>query len=214
MSTPALIALVILLGLILAWVLHGRSVRHMTPILKRLAVEQNGKVESKNLLLMPRLLCNHVGLDVEVSNASTGIDGHSVEFTYVLFKDLPPTDFEFRILPRSIQTVADEWLGFRGRKTSTVAENRIRKLLSIRTNDDEIMEAVLSDVIQSDLLLWAGQQTNRLSDIRIYDDKLIYAVTGMPGDYGEFKLLLDTACRFVDRLINVSPRRPEASDDI
>jgi hypothetical protein len=186
----------------------------MTPILKRLAAEQNGKVESKNLLLMPRLLCNHVGLDVEVSNASTGIDGHSVEFTYVLFKDLPPTDFEFRILPRSIQTVADEWLGFRGRKTSTVAENRIRKLLSIRTNDDEIMEAVLSDVIQSDLLLWAGQQTNRLSDIRIYDDKLIYAVTGMPGDYGEFKLLLDTACRFVDRLINVSPRRPEASDDI
>ena len=214
MSTPALIALVILLGLILAWVFHGRSVRHMTPILKRLAAEQNGKVESKNLLLMPRLLCNHVGLDVEVSNASTGIDGHSVEFTYVLFKDLPPTDFEFRILPRSIQTVADEWLGFRGRKTSTVAENRIRKLLSIRSNNDEIMEAVLSDVIQSDLLLWAGQQTNRLSDIRIYDDKLIYAVTGMPGDYGEFKLLLDTACRFVDRLINVSPRRPEASDDI
>jgi len=157
-------------------------------------------------------LYSHAGMDVEVSNASTGIDGHSVEFTYVLFKGLPPHDFEFRILPRSIQTFADEWAGFK--KAMAIDARRLKTRFAIRTNDDGLMQTLLSDHIQDDLLCWAERKTNWLSDVRTYDDKLIYAVTGMPGDYDEFRLLLDTACRFVDAVVRVCPKGAGASNDI
>ena len=46
----------------------------MTPILRRLAAEKNGTVESPSLFLMPKLRFSHSGAEVEVCGASTGID--------------------------------------------------------------------------------------------------------------------------------------------
>lgn len=212
MATPVLIGLIILFGMILAWVLHGRSARHLTPILTRLAAETNGVVETQNPFVMPKLLYSYSEMDVEVSSALTGIDGNSIEFSYVLFKGLQSHDFEFRILPRSLQSIADEWVGFT--KPMAIDVGGLKTLLVISTNDDTLMQTLLSDRIQGDLLFWADRKTNRISDIRNYDDKLIYAVTGMLGDYDEFKLLLDTACRFVDRVVRVLPNGSGPSNDI
>jgi hypothetical protein len=44
---------------------------------------------------------------------------------------------------------------------------------------------------------------NQINDIRNYDDNLIFAVTGALKNYEEYKLLLDTACRFYDAVTNV-----------
>lgn len=147
--------------------------------------------------MMPKLLFSYSGTDVEVSSASTGLDGESIRYTYALFKGLAPENFEFRILPRSLQAVADEWVGFK--KPMATGRSKLKKHLAIYTNDNRLMEAVLSERIQADLLFWAdGKRENRISDIRNYDDKLIYAVTGTLNNYEEFKLLLGSACRFFD----------------
>lgn len=69
--------MVIIGGVCLGWVLHHRSVRRMLPILTRLAVEMNGKVESSSLFLMPKLRFSRSGTEVAVSGASTGITGES-----------------------------------------------------------------------------------------------------------------------------------------
>ena len=202
MDNALLIGVVILGGLSLGWVLHHRSVRQMTPILRRLAAEADGEVKSQGLFVMPKLLFSYSGTDVEVSSASTGIDGESIRYTYALFKGLASNNFEFRIRPRSLQAVADEWAGFK--KPMATEVGKLTKRLVIYTNNDLLMEAVLSERIQVDLLFWAdGNKENRISDIRNYDDKLIYAVTGTLNNSEEFKLLLDSACRFFDVVNNV-----------
>ena len=203
MNTAVLIGVIILIGLGLGWVLHHRSVRHMMPILRRLAAEGNVVVKSQNLLGMPKLLFSYAGTDVEVSSATTVIDGNSGEYTFVLFKGLRFNHFEFRILPRSLQTMADEWAGFKNPMDIDLGE--IKECLSINTNDDRMIEAVLSESIQADLLFWpSGERENRISDIRNYDSNLIYAVTGRLNKYEEYKLLLASACRFFDRVNNVA----------
>ena len=95
MNIAILVGMVILGGMCLAWILHRRSVRHMTPILRRLAAEENGVVTSQGPFVMPTLLFSHSGMDVEVSSASTGIDGESTRYTYALFKGLAPKNFAF-----------------------------------------------------------------------------------------------------------------------
>lgn len=201
MNGSVLIGILILGGLSVGWVLHNRSVRRVMPVLRRLAAEKNGTVQSPSRFLMPKLLFSYAGTAVEVSSASTGTAGKSTRYTYVLFREVDWKGFDFRILPRSVQTMTDEWVGLT--KPMLTAPGNLDKRLTIVTNEDRLMEAVLSDRIQGDLLLWAGQKTeNRISDIRNYDDKLIYAVTGTLESYQDYRLLLDTACRFYDAVTN------------
>jgi hypothetical protein len=201
MSTTVLVGLVILCGLLLGWVLHGRATRRMMPMLKRLAAETNGKVSSSNPLLLPKLRYSRSGMEVEVSSASTGIDGQSVEYTYVLFKGLPSHDFDFRIRPRTITTLVNEWIGFS--QASSLNSGRLKTRLVIQTSDDERMHQLLTGHIEADLLFWADRKSNRLSDVRTYDDKLIYAISGLPDDVHELKRLLHSANRFMDALAGV-----------
>ena len=125
----------------------------MAPVLRRLAAETNGVVRRQGPFVMPKLVFSHSGTEVEISSASTGIDGGSIRYTYVLFQGLAPHGFEFRIRPRSLQGVVDEWVGF---KTPMAGEvGRLKNRLAIYTNDDRRMKAVLSERIQADLLFWA-----------------------------------------------------------
>jgi hypothetical protein len=185
----------------------------MTPILRRLAAEKNGTVESPSLFLMPKLRFSHSGTEVEVSSASTGIAGESTRYTYAVFTGLDSKSFEFRIRPRSLQTIGDKWIGLR--KPMSTAVDKLDKRLAIYTNNDPLMEAVLSDRIQADLLSWAEQKThNRINDIRNYDDNLIFAVTGTLKIYEEYKLLLDTACRFHDAVTNAVSKYSKVPNDV
>ncbi len=212
MSLALIIALVILGGLGLGWVLHRRAVGRMAPVLRRLAAETNGVVQSQGPFVMPKLVFSYSGTEAEVSSASTGIDGESIRYTYALFQGLAPHGFEFRIRPRSLQGVVDEWVGFKSPMTGEVG--RLKNRLAIYTNDDRRMKAVLSERIQADLLFWAeGERVNRINDIRNYDDKLIYAVTGTLTDHEELKLLLDSAYRFFAGLRDVLPPPSTVSDD-
>ena len=185
----------------------------MSPILTRLAAEMNGKVESSSLFLMPTLQFWHSGTKVEVSSASTGIAGESRRYTYAKFIGLDFKSFEFRIFPRSLQTIGDKWIG--QKKPIHTGVDKLDKRLSIYSNNEPLLKAILSARIQADLLLWAEQKTdNRVSDIRNYDDNLIFAVAGDLESYEEYKLLLDTACRFYDAVINVMPNSSKASNSI
>ncbi len=213
MNIAILIGVIILVGMNLGWVLHHRSMRHMTPILRRLAAEANGVVKSQGPFVMPKLQFPYSGTDVEVSSASTGLDGKSIRYTYAFFKGLALKTFEFRILPRSLQAVADEWAGFK--KPMVTEVGKLKKHLAIYTNDDRLREAVLSERIQADLLFWAdGNRENRISDIRNYDDKLIYAVTGTLNNYEDYKLLLGSACRFFDVVNNLASNSFRVSNNI
>ena len=211
MNTASIIGLFILFGGGLALVLHYRSVRHMTPILSRLATEENGVIKSYPFV-MPKLLYSRSGMDVEVSNASTGIDGQSIEYTYVLFDGMPSHGLEFRIQPRSILTVTDEWTGFK--KPMDTDIGRLKEFFAIHTNDDVLMQAILDNSIQDDLLFWTEGGKNRISDIRNYDGKVIYAVTGMLDDYEGFRMLLDSGGRFVDRFACVVSNVSDPTNDI
>ena len=169
-------------------------------------------VKLQNPFVMPKLMFPYSGTDVEVSSASTGIDGGSIRYTYALFNGLTLKNFKFRILPRSLQSVADEWAGFK--KPMVTEVGQLKKCLAIYTNDDKLMEALLSERIQADLLFWADRKTeNRISDIRNYDDKLIYAVTGTLNNYEEFKLLLGSACRLFDLVNNVASNSSRVSNN-
>jgi len=211
MNTALFIGLVILVGVSLGWVLHQRATRRMSPILTRLAAKMNGKVESSSLFLMPTLRFWHSGTEVEVSTASTGIAGESRRYTYAKFIGLDFKSFEFRILPRSLQTIGDKWIG--QKKPIHTGVDKLDKRLSIYSNNEPLLKAILSARIQADLLLWAEQKTdNRVSDIRNYDDNLIFAVAGDLESYEEYKLLLDTACRFSDAVINVMSNSYKASN--
>ncbi len=201
MSVGLLIFLVIVSGLGLGWVMHRHSVRRMTPALRRLALERDGVVESPSLVSMPKLLFSHAGAAVEVSSASSGSEGQSGRYTYVLFSGLDCRPFEFRIRPRSLQTIGDAALGIK--KPMPQLPGRLGERLAIYTNDETQMESVLSERVRVDLLSWAEQEKeNQIEDVRNYDDKLIYAVTGTLGEHKEYQLLLETACRFYDAVTN------------
>ena len=202
MSTPLFIGVFILGGLSLGWVLHRRSVGRLLPMLKRMAVETDGVVKWQGPFVMPKLIFTHSGAEVEVSSASTGTEGGSIRYTYALFNGLSWKDFEFRILPRSLQAVADQWVGLK--KPMSTEVGKLKDRLVIYTNDNRLMVAVLSERIQEDLQFWAqGKKENRISDIRNYDDKLLYAVTGTLDNYEELKLLIGSACHFFDSVNNM-----------
>jgi hypothetical protein len=185
----------------------------MKPILIRLAAEKNGTVESPSLFLMPKLRFYHSGTKVEVSSASTGISGKSVRYTYAVFAGPDSKNFMFRILPRALQTIGDKWI--LQRKPISTAVDKLDKCLAIYTNNDLLMKSVLSERIQADLLSWAEQKKeNKINDIRNYDDNLIFAVTGAVKNYEDYKLLLETACRFYDAVVNVMSNSSKASNDI
>ena len=81
---------------------------------------------------------------------------------------------------------------------------KLKDRLVIYTNDNRRMVAILSERIQEDLQFWAhGKKENRISDIRNYDDKLLYAVTGTLDNYEELKLLIRSACNFFDSVNNM-----------
>jgi hypothetical protein len=203
MNTALIIGIVILGGVSLGWVLHHRSVRYMKPILIMLAAENNGTVESPSMFLMPKLIFFHSGTKVEVSSASTGISGKSVRYTYAVFNGLDFESFEFRILPRSLQTIGDKWIG--RKKQMSTGVDKLDERLSIFTNNEPLLKAILSDRIQADILLWTEQEReNKIIDIRNYDENLIFAVTGTLKNYEDYKLLLETACRFCDAVSKVT----------
>jgi hypothetical protein len=203
MNTALIIGIIILGGMSLGLVLHHRSVRYMKPILIRLAAEKNGTVESPSLFLMPKLLFFHSGTKVEVSSASTGISGESVRYTYAVFNGLDFESFEFRILPRSLQTIGDKWIG--RKKQMSTGVDKLDERLSIYTNNEPLLKAILSDRIQADILSWAEKKReNKIIDIRNYDENLIFAVTGTLKNYEDYKLLLETACRFCDAVSKVT----------
>lgn len=213
MNTALLIGMVILGGVSVGWVFHHRSMRHMKPVLTKLAAEKNGTVESPSLFLMPKLRFSHSGTDVEVSSASTGIAGESTRYTYAVFAGLDSKNFKFRILPRSLQTIGDKWII--QKKPISTGVDKLDKRLAIYTNNDSLMKSVLSERIQADLLSWVEQKTvNRISDIRNHDDNLIFAVTGTLKQYEEYKLFLVTACRFYDAVTSVVLNLPKAPNDI
>lgn len=202
MNTALLIGLLVLGGLSLGWVLHRRSVRQMKPILSRLAAEKNGIIESPSPFSMPKLRFSRAGTEVEVSSASTGISGESIRYTYALFAGVDSKSFEFRILPQSLQSIGDKWLGLK--KPMFTRGKTFDNYLVIYTNNEQLMETVLSDHIQADLLLWAKQKpVNRICDIRNSDGNLMFAVTGDLKSYAEYKLLLESACRFYDAVTGV-----------
>lgn len=202
----------ILGGVSLGWLLHHRSMRRMLPILTRLAAEKNGKVEFPSLFLMPKLRFSHSGTEVEVSGASTGIAGESIRYTYTKFIGYDFKSFKFRILPRSLQIIGDRWIG--QKKTIPTGVDRLDKCLSIYSNNEPLLKAILSARIQADLLLWAERKTdNRISDIRNDDDNLIFAVTGDLENYEEYKLLLNTACRFFDAVTKVASNHSNVLND-
>ncbi|MHA1939277.1 MAG: hypothetical protein ACW97O_13790 [Candidatus Thorarchaeota archaeon] len=97
----------------------------------------------------------------------------------------------------------------------TTGVDKLDKRFAIYTNNDPLMKTVLSERIQMDLLSWAELKTdNRISDIRNYDDKLIFAVTGILKKYEEYTLLLDTACRFYDAVSDVVSDYSQVPNDI
>jgi len=212
MNTALLIGTVILVGVCLGWIFHHRSIRHMKPILTRLAAEKSGTVEFPSLFLRPKLRFSHLGADVEISNASSGIADESTRYTYAVFTGLDSKNFKFRILPRSLQTIGDNWII--KKKPLSTGIDKLDKRLAIYTNNDILMKSLFSERIQADLLSWAEQKTvNRISDIRNYDDKLIFAVTGTLKQYEEYKFFLDTACRFYDAVASVVLNLRKAPND-
>lgn len=213
MNSALLICVTILVGVSLGWIIHLRSVRQMTPILRRLAAAKNGTVESPSLFLMPKLRFSHSAVEVEVSSASTGIDGESTRYTYAVFSGLDSKSFEFRILTRSLQTIGDKWIGLK--KPMSKALDKLDKRLVISTNNSPLMEAVLSDRIQADFLSWEEQKSeNRINDIRNYDDNLVFAVTGTLKSYEDYKMFLETACRFYDAVNKVVSNYSKVLNDI
>ena len=142
MKTALIIGMVILGGVSLGWIFHHRSIRHMKPILTKLAAEKSGTVESPSLFLMPKLKFSHSGTDVEVSSASTGIAGKSIRYTYAVFSGLDSKKFNFRILPRSLQTIGDKWII--QKKPLSTGIDKLDKRLAIYTNNDILMKSLFS----------------------------------------------------------------------
>ncbi|KGM43750.1 hypothetical protein JY97_05280 [Alkalispirochaeta odontotermitis] len=111
----------------------------MRPILLRLAQKKNGTLDSSGLFLMPKLRFYHSGTKVEVSVAATGIAGNSVHYTYTAFTGLDLKGFEFRILPKSLQTIGDKWL--MQKKPMSTGVDKLDKYLAIYTNNDPLQKS-------------------------------------------------------------------------
>jgi hypothetical protein len=197
MSEGTIITLFVATGLLIGWFMHGRSSRTLTSIMGRLAAEKNGVLESGTFLRLPKLLLSHNGKKMEISAASSGKEGSS-PYTYVLFQDVESAGLEFRILPKSAQTVIDGVLGLK--KAALSGHPPLDKSLVIYTNDEDALGALLSERVQQALLGWVTKNRNRIQDIRIHDKKLIFCVDGILSDTADFRQLIDGACLLYDAL--------------
>jgi len=197
MSEGTIITLFVATGLLIGWFMHGRSSRTLTSIMGRLAAEKNGVLESGTFLRLPKLLLSHNGKEMEISAASSGKEGSS-PYTYVLFQDVESAGLEFRILPKSAQTVIDGVLGLK--KAALSGHPLLDKSLVIYTNDEDALGALLSERVQQAILGWVTKNRNRIQDIRIHDNQLIFCVDGILSDTADFRQLIDGACLLYDAL--------------
>ena len=204
MSEGTIITLFVATGLLIGWFMHGRSSRTLTSIMGRLAAEKNGVLESGTFLRLPKLMLSHKGKEMEISSASSGGEGSS-PYTYVLFQDVESAGLEFRILPKSVQTVMDSALGLR--KAALTSHPPLDKSLVIYTNDDDALGTLLSERVQQALLGWVTKDRNRIQDIRNHDDKLMFCVDGILSDTADFRQLIEGACLLYDELARVTEGR-------
>jgi len=204
MSEGTIITLFVATGLLIGWFMHGRTSRAFTSIMRRLAAEKNGVLESGTFLRLPKLLLSHNGKEMEISAASTGGEGSS-PYTYVLFQDVESAGLEFRILPKSVQTVIDSALGLR--KATLTSHPPLDKSLVIYTNDDDALGTLLSERVQQAILGWVTKDRNRIQDIRNHDHKLMFCVDGILSDTADFRQLIEGACLLYDELARVTEGR-------
>lgn len=204
MSEGTIITLFVATGLLIGWFMHGRTSRAFTSIMRRLAAEKNGVLQSGTFLRLPKLLLSHNGKEMEISAASTGGEGSS-PYTYVLFQDVESAGLEFRILPESVQTVIDSALGLR--KATLTSHPPLDKSLVIYTNDDDALGTLLSERVQQTLLGWVTKDRNRIQDIRNHDHKLMFCVDGILSDTADFRQLIEGACLLYDELARVTEGR-------
>jgi hypothetical protein len=199
MNSYLTLGLIIIAGWVLARILHSRSYKSLLENLKLLAGQKNGTIKKGILFSLPKLHFIHDGKRVELSSASTGVSGESQRYTYVLISGMDFKGFEFRILPKSVQTIVDDKIGI---KKQISTENPLfDKYLSVYSNDKDQISKILKDEIKSDLLKWAQKKPiNKISDIRNYDDKLIFCVYGELKDRYEFERLLKSAINFYHSL--------------
>ena len=194
MSSYLTIGIVITLGWILAWILHRRSYQSLLENLKLLSAEKSGTIKQR-ILTLPKLHFTYDGKQVEISSASTGASGESETYTYVLISGLDFDGFEFRILPKSVQTIIDDKLGIK--KQIFTEDSLFDKYLTVYSNDKDKILKILNDETKSDLLKWTEKKPiNMISDIRNYDDKLIFCVYGKLKDQYDFERLINSAMNF------------------
>ena len=72
MSEGTIIVLFVVAGLLIGWFIHGRTSRTLTSIMRRLAAEKNGVLESGTFLKLPKLILSHRDKPMEISAASSG----------------------------------------------------------------------------------------------------------------------------------------------
>lgn len=203
MDSLSVITLIIVVVGGLSLVYYNWSVKRFKPILARLAASKKGLVRSPPLL-MPKLTYSHMEWGVEFSCASTGIDGRSQLYTYVLFDQVQLPGFDFRIKPRSIETSISRKLGANGLVELELGE--LDRLVSICTSDRDLLKRVFNPTITKDLLFWAGHEKHSIHSVRNYDDKLIYSVFGMIDNDHDAKILIDSATNLVVRLSEIQLR--------
>ncbi len=204
MSDGTIIVLFVVTGLLIGWFMHGRTSRTLTSIMRRLAAEKNGVLESGTFLQLPKLILSHRDKPVEVSAASSGEEGSSL-YTYVLFLDVESAGFEFRILPKSTRTVIGSALGLK--KAVHTGHQPLDERFSIYTNDEDALNELLSEPVQRELLGWVKKNRNRIQDIRNDDDKFLFCVDGILSDTADFRQLIDGACLFYDAMTRVTEGR-------
>lgn len=204
MSEGTIIALFVAAGLLIGWFMHGRSSRTLTSIMKRLAAEKNGVLVSGTFLRLPQLILSHDGKEMEVSAASSGEEGSS-PYTYALFQEVESAGFEFRILPKSAQTVIDSALGLK--KGVLTGHQPLDESLAIYTNDEDALGTLLSDHVQQAILGWVSKNRNRIQDIRNDNSRLIFCVDGIVSDAANLRRLIDGACLLYDGLAKIAEKR-------
>ena len=213
MSEGTILVLFVVAGLLIGWFMHGRTSRTLTSIMRRLAAEKNGVLESGTFLQLPKLILSHRDKPMEISAASSGQEGSS-PYTYAMFLDVESAGFEFRILPKSTRTVIGSALGFR--KAVHTGHPALDERFSIYTNDEDALSELLSEPVQRELLGWVKKDRNRIQDIRNDDDKLMFCVDGTLSDTADFRQLIDGACLFYDAMTRVTEGRtlpPETSPE-
>ncbi|NIT14145.1 MAG: hypothetical protein GTN99_07890, partial [Candidatus Dadabacteria bacterium] len=178
MSHYLVIALVALLGLLTGWIFHTRTKKSLLKNLRLLALEKDGIIK-QGLFTLPKLHYKYDGKEVEISSASTGSSAESEQYTYVLINGIDFKGFEFRLIPKSIQTVIDTAFNIHKQIPTGYAE--FDDYFSVYSNSRDKMLKILNDKVRSDLLDWAEKKSvNSINDIRNYDDKLIFSISGEP----------------------------------